>query len=95
MKCYDKSNFQKLVFPEGIVIDPVKRKYQTSKVNSIFKTIRVISRDKKDKTKNASSISSDASCKVAGVGFIFQYFVPKNGPEKGARLRKPQSQSDW
>jgi len=32
----DKKKIQKLVFPEGVVIDTKKRTYLTSKVNSLF-----------------------------------------------------------
>ncbi len=64
----NKQKIQKLVFPEGFVINPKNRQYRTSKVNSIFKTIRLISSDKKDKTKNAPSNLDDASCLVAGAG---------------------------
>ena len=56
------------MFPKGIVNDPTKRRYRTLKINSIFKTIRLISSDKKGEIKNASTISSDASCLVAGTG---------------------------
>jgi site-specific DNA recombinase len=59
---------QKLLFPSGIVIDPLKRQYRTSKVNSIFSAIASISRDKETKTKNSSSELNDESCLVAGTG---------------------------
>jgi len=63
-----KVRIQKLVFPSGIVIDPIKRQYRTSKINSVFSLISSIQKDSKLKTKNASTISSDASCLVAGTG---------------------------
>ena len=64
----NKIKLQKLLFPSGIVIDPVKRQYRTSKVNTVFSLISSITRGNKRETKNASSDSEDASCLVAGAG---------------------------
>ncbi len=64
----NKGKIQKLMFPKGIVIDPIKRRYRTSKMNNIFKTVRVISRAKKGEMKNAPSVLDDASSLVAGTG---------------------------
>tara|TARA_R110002049_G_scaffold275725_1_gene453843 strand:+ start:22042 stop:23688 length:1647 start_codon:yes stop_codon:yes gene_type:complete len=65
---HTKTRIQKLVFPEGVVINPVNRQYRTNKVNMIFSKNLVIPRDAKWEIKNASAISSDASCLVAGTG---------------------------
>ena len=46
----NKVKLQKLLFPSGIVIEPVKRQYRTSKVNSVFSLILSISRDNSIKT---------------------------------------------
>ena len=64
----DKLRLQKLMFPSGIVIDPIKRQYRTTKVNSVFSIIASISSDRESKSKNAPSDSDDASCLVAGTG---------------------------
>jgi len=65
---HTKSRIQKLVFPEGVVINPENRQYRTKKVNMIFFKNLVLPRDAKWEIKNASAISSDASCLVAGTG---------------------------
>ena len=59
---------QKLLFPSGIVIDPLKRQYRTSEVNSVFSLIASITGDNKQEIKNAPSNLDDASCLVAGAG---------------------------
>ncbi len=63
-----KVRIQKLVFPSGFVIDPIKREYRTSEINSVFTLISSIMIGGGYKRKNASTISSDASCLVAGTG---------------------------
>ena len=65
---HTKTSIQKLVFPEGVVINPENRQYRTKKVNVIFSTNSVKTGGEGHKTKNASTISSDASCLVAGTG---------------------------
>ena len=64
----DKRKLQKLVFPEGIVVDTKNRRYLTSKVSSLFLLkYRFLSSydgiNKKLPTKN-----DEESCLVAGVG---------------------------
>jgi len=83
----NKQKIQKLVFPEGFVINPKNRQYRTSKINSVFKTIRVISRDKKGKTKNAPSVLDNALSLVAGAGLTLSLrsFV---GNERSGFTRK-------
>ncbi|NOR27281.1 MAG: hypothetical protein GQ540_02005 [Lutibacter sp.] len=44
-----KTRLQKLMFPEGIVIEPENRQYRTSKVNQIFLLTSSISRDSEQK----------------------------------------------
>jgi len=44
-----------MLFPEGIVIDPIKRQYRTTKVNCAFSLIAIITRDNKRETKNEPS----------------------------------------
>ncbi len=38
----NRIKLQKLLFPSGIVIDPVKRQYRTSKINNVFSLIASI-----------------------------------------------------
>ena len=64
----NKVKLQKLLFPSGIVIEPVKRQYRTSKVNSVFSLISSIAKDNRRETKNASTEKDDASWLVAGAG---------------------------
>ena len=61
-------NLQKLLFPSGIIIDPIKRQYRTSKVNQIFLLTSSISRNKGGKEKDSSTLNEDESCLVAGAG---------------------------
>ena len=63
---YIKQRIQKVVFPEGIFINPKNRQYRTSKMNPVFTLISYISRDSGGKNKNASSDLLDASYLVAG-----------------------------
>ena len=64
----NKIAVQKLVFPKGIVIDPKKRQYRTSEVNSIFTLVSSIVFGEGGKMKNASPKLDDASRFVAGAG---------------------------
>jgi site-specific DNA recombinase len=61
-----KIRIQKMVFPDGIVIDAKNRQYLTQKVNSIFAKIPYLSEDTEGQKKNASSNLPDASFLVAG-----------------------------
>ena len=63
-----KTKLQKLVFPEGIVIEPENRQYRTSKVNKVFSLISSISMDNDGKAKDSSTLNEDESCLVAGTG---------------------------
>ena len=63
-----KNKIQRLVFPEGLVIDSKNRLYRTKKVNLVFASIPVMSGVNGDKTKNPSTISSDGSDLVARTG---------------------------
>jgi site-specific DNA recombinase len=63
-----KLRIQKLVFPEGIVINPKKRQYLTTKVNQIFSITSTIKRDEKDCESKKPTDDVDGSCLVAGTG---------------------------
>ena len=64
----DKRKIQKLVFPEGIVIDTKKRIYLTSKVNSLFLAKSQFKRDSEGDNKKLPTENGEESCLVAGVG---------------------------
>ncbi|CAM1357021.1 recombinase family protein [Tenacibaculum halocynthiae] len=63
-----KKRIQKLVFPEGVVINPENRQYRTKKTNAIFYKKTVIPRDSEWKIKNPSTKYGDGSWLVAGTG---------------------------
>ena len=63
-----KNKIQKLVFPDGLVIDSENRQYRTKKINLVFTSIPVISSTNSFKSKNAPSDLDEASCLVAGTG---------------------------
>ena len=64
----NKLRVQKLVFPEGLSIEPKSRRYLTTKVNSVFSLASVFTGvDEFDKNKKPTSIT-DGSCIVAGTG---------------------------
>lgn len=46
-----KSKLQKLIFPKGIVLDPINKQYRTKVINSVFVQISNISRAPEDKKK--------------------------------------------
>ena len=60
-----KLKAQKLIFPDGLVVDPKKRSYRTGKVNQIFHRISGMTGDTGRQKKDASSKNPDASCVVA------------------------------
>lgn len=57
---------QKLIFPEGIVLDAVNRIYLTNKLNSIFSLIVDIARDSEGEKKGTNQNNIDLSLVVAG-----------------------------
>ena len=63
-----KLSLQKLLFPEGIVIDPSDRTYRTSNLNPIFRLIHSFTGDDGDRNKKRTSSNIDPSCVVAGTG---------------------------
>ena len=63
-----KLSVQKLLFPEGIVIDPNDRTYRTSYMNPIFRLIHSLTGDKDDFNKKRTSKNTSPSCLVAGTG---------------------------
>ena len=63
-----KTLLQKLVFPTGIVIDPVSRQYRTNNMNSIFHLINSFTTPKDTKNKKRISKKTDPFVVVAGTG---------------------------
>ena len=63
-----KLSLQKLLFPEGIVIDPSDRTYRTSNLNPIFRLIRSFTGGKDDSNKKRTSKNTSPSCVVARAG---------------------------
>ncbi|MHA1170246.1 MAG: hypothetical protein DRJ29_08670 [Bacteroidetes bacterium] len=64
----EKRKIQKLVFPEGIVVDTTKRTYLTSKVNSLFLAKSQYKRTSEGINKKLPIKSDEESSLVAGVG---------------------------
>ena len=65
-----RQRIQKLVFPEGLVIDTEKRQYRTSKVNALFSVKRVFIRDTEGDEKEKPTEIGGLSSLVAGVDEI-------------------------
>ena len=63
-----KLSLQKLLFPEGIVIDPNDRTYRTSNLKPLFRLIRSFTGVKDDSNKKRTSKNTSPSCVVAGTG---------------------------
>ena len=63
-----KLSVQKLLFPEGIVIDPEDRTYRTSNLNPIFGLIHSFTGVNDDANKKRTSSNTDPSRVVAGTG---------------------------
>ena len=63
-----KLSLQKLLFPEGIVIDPNDRTYRTSNMNPIFRLIHSFTGGDGDRNKKRTSKNTSPSCVVAGTG---------------------------
>jgi len=59
-----KVSVQKLVFPKGIVINPVEREYRTSDLNPIFRLIHSFTGDDGDVNKKRTGRNTDPSCVV-------------------------------
>ena len=60
-----KLSLQKLLFPEGIVIDPNDRTYRTSNLNPVFRLIHSFTGGKDDSNKKRTSKNTSPSCVVA------------------------------
>ena len=69
----EKRKIQKLVFPEGIGIDTKKRKYLTSKVNSLFLEKSQFKRDSEGTNKKLPIKSDEESFVVAGMDEISNF----------------------
>ena len=63
-----KLTVQKLLFPEGIVIDPEDRTYRTSNLNPIFGLIHSFTGGNDEANKKRTSSNTDPSCVVARAG---------------------------
>ena len=63
-----KVSVQKLIFPKGIVINPVEREYRTSDLNPIFRLIHSFTGDEGGRNKKRTGRNTDPSCVVAGAG---------------------------
>ena len=63
-----KVSVQKLIFPKGIVINPVEREYRTSDLNPIFRLIHSFTGDDGGRNKKRTGRNTDPSCVVAGTG---------------------------
>ena len=59
-----KLSLQKLLFPEGIVIDPNDRTYRTSNMNPIFRLIHSFTGGKDGSNKKRTSENTSPSCLV-------------------------------
>ena len=66
----EKRKLQKLVFPEGIVIDTTNRTYLTSKVNSLFLAKSDFKRVSGGINKKLPISFDEESSLVAGVGLV-------------------------
>ena len=70
-----KLSLQKLLFPEGIVIDPNDRTYRTSNMNPIFRLIHSFTGGKDDSNKKRTSKNTSPSCvvdnsfEISNIGF--------------------------
>ena len=60
-----KLRIQKTVFPEGLVIRPVKRNYLTSNINPFFRIIPIFTRVLERRKKKKVAIIDDFSLLVA------------------------------
>ncbi len=65
----NKKKIQKIVFPEGIVVDTTKRIYLTKKVNSLFQAKSQFIRDTEGINKKLPIKNDEESGLVAGSGF--------------------------
>ncbi len=63
-----KQRIQRVVFPEGVLINPAKREYLTPKVNQFFNRIRCLSSGSEDIKKEKVGKNADPSSLVAGTG---------------------------
>ncbi len=59
-----KQKLQKLMFPEGIMIDPVSRQYRTCKIQSLFSYIVDLTKDTEGQKKDSPIKNTDESSLV-------------------------------
>ena len=76
-----KLSLQKLLFPEGIVIDPNDRTYRTSNLNPVFRLIHSFTGGKDDSNKKRTSKNTSPSCvvdnsiEISNINISRQHFV--------------------
>ena len=63
-----KVSVQKLIFPKGIVINPLEREYRTSDLNPIFRLIHSFTGDDGGIKEKRTGRNTDPSRLVAGTG---------------------------
>ena len=63
-----KQKLQKLMFPEGIMIDPVSRQYRTNKIQPLFSYIVDLTKATEGQKKDSPIKNTDESVLVAGTG---------------------------
>ena len=61
-----KQKLQKLMFPEGIMIDPVSRQYRTNKIQPLFSYIVDLTKATEGQKKDSPIKNTDESVLVAG-----------------------------
>lgn len=77
---HQKSNLQKILFPEGIRYNRKKEVYRTERVNSLFSLNNRFSERYKYKKQKGGTILNDSSGLVAGAGFEPTYAAADNEP---------------
>ena len=65
-----KLSVQKLLFPNGIVINPEDRTYRTSNLNPIFGLIHSFTGGNDDANKKRTSSNTDPSCVVESIRLL-------------------------
>ena len=59
---------QKLIFPEGVLYDRVKKDYRTTKVNAFFELINRLSANYRKEKSGKESIETNSSAYVPSAG---------------------------
>ena len=74
-----KLSVQKLLFPNGIVINPEDRTYRTSNLNPIFGLIHSFTGGNDDANKRRTSSNTDPSCVVDNSIEISNIYISRRG----------------